>query len=549
MYSVGRKFLLKTVSVICAVILSSTVSLTQEAAAGSDSKFSMSYIYFGNTGSYTGMVDSTEGSLDDISPSYFDLNPDGSLKLTQTMDTSFISKMHERGIKVTPFLSNHWDRQTGINALSNRYALAAQIAEEVKEYGLDGVNVDLENLTENERDNYSDFARILREELPTGKSLSVAVAPKPFKVDTGWQKSYDYAELSKYCDYLMLMTYDQHYQGGPEGPVASAQFVEDSVKNALKEVPAQKIVLGLAFYGRYWKQGSTYGGYGISADRVEELIKKYRGVITYYNGYQAPKAVITIKTGDVKPYVFGSALSAGKYNIWFENEESIKYKLKLVQKYKLKGSGSWSLGQESPNTWNYYKLWLNGFYFKDVEGHWAVDSIINVANREWMKGVSSSSFLPASSLTRAEAAAILVRAMGLESPGNAGSSQFSDISNHWAESEIETARQYNIIQGIGNGKFGPDLAVTREQIATMIGRLPLKFDGSINGTKDFSDVTASANKWSYASIQKMAGYGILQGYPDGLFHPADKITRAQMAVIMDRASLYFGDEMVVASQP
>jgi len=543
---VGRKYFFRIITVICTIALASSILLTQEATAGSDNKFSMSYVYFGNTSLYTGMVNSTRGSLNDISPSYFDLNADGSLKLTPAVDSSFVSKMHEQGIKVTPFLSNHWDRQLGINALNNKHALADQIVDAIIKYNLDGVNVDLENLTEYQRDSYSDFVRILREKLPVGKSLSVAVAPKPFKVDTGWQKSYDYAALSKYCDYLMLMTYDQSYQGGPEGPVATAQFVEDSIKNALKEVPAEKIVLGLAFYGRYWKQGAAYGGYGVSADKIDELIKKYRGVVSYDKANQSPKAVITIKSSDVKPYVFGAALSAGKYNIWYENEESIKYKLKLVQQYNLKGAGSWSLGQESLKTWDYYKLWLNGYYFKDAQGHWAVDSIINMAKWEWMKGVSESSFLPEASLNRAQAAVILVRSLGLESTGKTGEVCFNDISGHWAEKEIEIARQYNIIQGIGNGQFGPHLAVTREQIATMLGRLSLRFHGSTNSTINYSDVTKSGNEWSYEFIKKMTGYGILQGYPDGLFHPADNITRAQMAVIMDRTSSYLGDGIVVA---
>ena len=157
-------------------------------------------------------------------------------------------------------------------------------------------------------------------------------------------------------------------------------------------MPAEKIVLGMAFYGRYWKQGSTYGGYGINAERVDELIQKYRGVVTYDKEYQAPKAVITIKSTDVKPTILGQTLAAGKYTIWYENEESIKYKLKLVERYNLKGTGSWSLGQESQATWDYYKLWLNGCYFKDAEGYWAMDSIIEVAQRKWMTGVSSTSF-------------------------------------------------------------------------------------------------------------------------------------------------------------
>lgn len=536
---------------MCAAVLFSSVLLTQEAVAGSDERFNMSYVYFGDTGSYSAMVENTEGSLDDISPSYFDLNEDGSLKLTQAIEPDFISEMHEKGIKVTPFLSNHWDRQSGINALENSRELVGQIVDAVEKYQLDGVNVDIENLTGNERDDYTDFVKLLRDKLPDGKSLSVAVAPKPYATEAGWQKSYDYAELAKYSDYLMLMTYDQSYQGGPEGPVASAQFVEDSIKNALKEVPAEKLVLGLAFYGRYWKQGSSYGGYGISADRVDELVKKYRGVVTYDYTFQAPKAVITIKSGDVKPYVFGQPLAAGKYTIWYENEASLKYKLQLVNKYNLKGAGSWSLGQESGSTWDYYKLWLNGYYFQDAEGSWAVDSIIKMANKKWMTGVSSTSFKPAASLTRAEAAAIIVRSLGLadSSVSTSGSPGFSDISNHWAQNEIEIAKEYNIIQGIGNGKFGPDLPVTREQMAAMLARLPLVLDGGTEAAKMFSDVTLYANSWSYDAIRKMTSNGILQGYPDGLFHPADNITRAQMAVIMDRASGYFGGNILAASLP
>ena len=226
----GSKYLLKIVSVVCIAIMCSTILFTGEAKAGPGDRFNMSYIYFGDTGAYSSIVESTEDSLDDISPSYFDLYEDGSLNLTQALDPDFISEMHGKGIKVTPFLSNHWDRQSGINALANRDSLAAQIADAVEEYDLDGVNVDLENLTGNERDDYTDFVKILRNKLPSGKSLSIAVAPKPYAVDAGWSLSYDYAGLSKYCDYLMLMTYDEHYQGGPEGPVASAQFVEDSIK-------------------------------------------------------------------------------------------------------------------------------------------------------------------------------------------------------------------------------------------------------------------------------------------------------------------------------
>jgi len=518
-----------------AFVLMVSSTQTMVGTAAETGKFNMSYIYFGSTSKYTYYVNRTKGSLDVISPSYFDLNDDGTLKLTSTISTSFINEMHSTGVKVVPFLSNHWDRNKGKKALENREALARQIADAVKKYNLDGVNVDIENVTESERDIYTDFVRILRSKLPSGKEVSVAVAPNPYNLTRGWQGSYDYTALAKYSDYLMIMAYDEHYQGGEPGPVASASFVEASIKYALQRVSKGKIVLGIPFYGRYWKNGSSYGGYGINAEHVERLIDKYNGQVVFDDKYKSPRAIITIKPGDEPDYVLGRKLDAGTYTIWYENEESIKYKLSLVQKYDLKGTGSWSLGQEDETTWSYYDLWLNGRYFSDAVNHWAEDAILFVREKGWMVGLPGNRFAPENPLTRAEAAAVLVRAFGLEKGAGNGNT-FTDTANHWAKDEIEIARQNNIVSGIGNGKFLPDKPVTRQEMAVMLDnmlKLP-ELDG--DGNNPYYDISVTRNSWSYESIIKMTGYGIFYGGVDGGFHPDDNTTRAQMAALMQRIS-------------
>ena len=126
--------------------------------------------------------------------------------------------MHQKGIRVVPFLSNHWDRASGVAALNRVDELAAEIAEAVRQYNLDGVNVDIENVTHNQRDQYTALVRRLREFLPNDKEVSVAVAANPNGWSTGWHGSYDYKELGKVADHLFLMTYDEHYQGGEAGP-------------------------------------------------------------------------------------------------------------------------------------------------------------------------------------------------------------------------------------------------------------------------------------------------------------------------------------------
>ena len=84
--------------------------LTPGAAA---SRFSMSYIYFGSPSAYVERVEQTKGSLDEISPNYFNLNSDGTLNFTGSGVNTFVAQMHQQGIRVVPFLSNHWDRALG----------------------------------------------------------------------------------------------------------------------------------------------------------------------------------------------------------------------------------------------------------------------------------------------------------------------------------------------------------------------------------------------------------------------------------------------------
>lgn len=531
-----RNVFIKFLVILPVIIMAAMMATEGQTAEGGAERFNMSYIYFGNSGIYTGYVDDTKGSLDDISPSYFDLNDDGTLKLTMAVDRRFIREMHERGISVTPFLSNHWDRQKGINALKIREQLASQVAAAIAEYDLDGVNVDIENMTETERDSYTDFVKLLREKLPVGKSVSVAVAPNPYGLTKGWHASYDLAGLSEYSDYLMLMTYDEHYQGdvkssGGAGPVAGYGFVEDSIKASLKKVPANKLVLGIPFYGRLWKQGASYGGYGISNYMVEQMIRDYNGKVVYDNVRKSPKAVITIAAGDKKPVVFGKALEAGTYDIWFENEASIKEKLELVGKYNLKGTGSWSLGQESKSTWDYYSLWLDSIYFSDIQSHWAKPSILSAMDKGWMNGVSGTQFMPDAPVTRAQAAALLVRVLGIDTSA-VRSTVFTDTKEHWAAIEIEAARLKGLVEGIGGGKFGPDNVLTREQIAVMLDRI-MKLD--TQAAPVFTDVTPENSSWSYEAVNRMAEYGMVDGFPDGTFRPEAAMKRGEISVMIERS--------------
>ena len=498
-------------------------------------KFNMSYIFFSDSSSYTSMVDSTQNSLNEVSPNYFSLNSSGNLVLTCSVDASFVSDMHSRGISVVPFLTNEWSRAVGQAALNNREKLARELADAISLYQLDGVNIDIENVTAAERDAYVDFVRLLRELLPSGKSVVVSVAANPWGIETGWQGSYDYAALAKYSDYLMVMCYDEHYYGGPAGPISSMSYLDKAMKYAVSVVPKEQIVLGLPFYGRIWgSEGCFPNGYALTNTKIAQYIRNYGGSVYVDPASKSTKAVITVGPGDVKPIVGGQALDAGTYTMWYEGEQSVKAKLELVEKYGIKGTGSWALGQETSNTWNYYKLWLNNCTFTDVQNSWAKDYILNAYMNNWITGSSADKFSPEEPLTRAQAAVMLVRRLGITPTLNPAYS-FDDCVGSWAQAYIETARKYQIISGIGDNLFDPDRPVTRQELAVMIDNaLKLQI---INGGSAFADVTLLSNPWSYAAIQAVSGSGVITGYPDGTYRPDCDVTRAEMTVYMSRMSL------------
>lgn len=509
-------------------LLLSSVSIASENVEAS--RYNMSYLYFGQTGSFIEAVNKTNDSLDSVSPSYFDLNADGTLN--EKVDPEFVESMHQQNIRVVPFLSNHWDQALGRKALENRESLVDEIVEAIEKYNLDGINVDLENLNQLDTDNYTDFVRLLREALPEDKEVSVAVGAKSYDAKTGWHASYDFEELAKYSDYLMLMTYDESYYGSAPGPVASMDFVEKSIQYALTKVPADKLVLGIPFYGRYWEIGS-FGGRGISLYRVEELVDKYNGKVYFDESKKSTYAILTIPKGAYET-VHGRVLDPGEYIIWYESDTSIKLKLKLVEKYNLKGTGSWSLNEAPSQIWSYYKHWLNGYhYFVDAENHWAEADINAIFTNGWMIGTSDYTFSPNQSLTRAQAAVVLVRALGLTNNGS--ENVFTDVAeNYWAKNEIEIAYQNGIVKGIAEGEFAPDQPLTREQMAVMLSRI-FNYKESVDILEypnPFSDI--NSEDWAYEEIMILNKLGILTGYEDGSFRPKKSITRAEMAALMNR---------------
>jgi len=322
-------------------------------------RVSLSYLFGTTSYRYLELLSKTQNSLNTVCPDFMELDFGGNLVLAgaNKLNRPFLDVLHGQGLKIIPFLANHWNREIGIAALQNRDRLSGQIAEAVETYGFDGVDVDIENVTHEHRDMYTDFMRLLREKIPIDKLVTTAVAANPRGFTTGWHGSYDYKRLADYCDYLMIMNYDEHFYGSAPGPVSSAGFFKGSIRFALEQgVPKEKIVSGVPFYGRAWKRGDVISGIGLANRDVEYLLAHYESTSSFDTTAQSARATVTINPGELEPDIWGGRkLTAGIYDIWYDSPKATRYKLDVIRQYDLRGAGSWALGQEILTVWDFWK--------------------------------------------------------------------------------------------------------------------------------------------------------------------------------------------------
>lgn len=234
-----------------------------------------------------------------------------------------------------------FDRQLVHAILSDpglRATTVANIARVVRDGGYAGVNIDFENVPVGDRDNYTVFVRELAAELGRdGHQVTLSVPAKTWDDESNaWSGAFDYRALGKLADAVMIMAYDEHWSGGPAGPVASLGWVEQVVKYATQEIAADKIRLGLAGYGYDWPAGG-YGGRAVTATEAVALAARYAATVEWDAAAQSPH--FTYWPG---PYA---------REVWFENAASLAGKLDLVAQYKLGGVALWRLGFEDPKLW------------------------------------------------------------------------------------------------------------------------------------------------------------------------------------------------------
>ncbi len=301
------------------------------------------YYYDGDKSSYNSLV-KNHAMIDIVVTHTYETDEKGNINLIAPITKAPIEYMNfanKNGIKPLAMVSNNFNGDIAkqlLESQNNRKNAIKNITKLLKQYNYAGVNIDFEGLYYYNRKNYSDFIKELYETLHSqGLLLTISIPAKTMdKLTDSWSGAFDYKELAKYADKIMIMSYDEHYPGGKPGPVASYEWVRKVAAYAVTVIPREKIMLGTASYGYDWSSGTTKA-YGINA--INNLASKYSEKIIWDSVSKTP--------------YFNYKDEAGiNHEVWFENERSLGYKLDIVNDYGLSGIGIWRLGLENDQYWN-----------------------------------------------------------------------------------------------------------------------------------------------------------------------------------------------------
>lgn len=220
--------------------------------------------------------------------------------------------------------------------------LLQEIVTTARKYGFRDIHFDFEYLRPQDKEAYNQFLREARTIIHReGWMISTALAPKTSATQAGkWYEAHDYRAHGEIVDFVVIMTYEWGYSGGPAQAVSPIGPVRNVIEYALTEMPSRKIVMGQNLYGYDWtlpfKQGTT--AKAVSPQQAIALAARYKVDIEYNETAQAPFFRYTDANNK-------------RHEVWFEDARSIQAKFNLIKELHLRGISYWKLGLSFPQNW------------------------------------------------------------------------------------------------------------------------------------------------------------------------------------------------------
>lgn len=275
-----------------------------------------------------------------ISPTWFSVT-DGTGKISSLASADYVKLAHDAGREVWGLIDNFneaFDETTDLAYASVRSRIIEQLLAEAASCGMDGINVDFENLKEAGIPHYLQFLR----ELTSAAHAQNLVVSVDTPVPQAYTMYYQRGEQARFVDYMIVMAYDEHFAGSEEaGSVSSLPFVQQAVEEMTRVMPADQVICGIPFYTRVWTE--KFGQSAITSevlgmDGAKNYAKENQMTETW--DASLGQNVATVETSDAR------------YTIWMEDEQSMEEKLKVIQSADLAGVAEWKLGFECADVWS-----------------------------------------------------------------------------------------------------------------------------------------------------------------------------------------------------
>lgn len=275
-----------------------------------------------------------------ISPTWFSVT-DETGTISSLASADYVKLAHEAGREVWGLIDNFneaFDETTDLAYASVRSRIIEQLLTEAASCGMDGINVDFENLKEAGIPHYLQFLR----ELTSAAHAQNLVVSVDTPVPQAYTMYYQRGEQARFVDYMIVMAYDEHFAGSEEaGSVSSLPFVQQAVEEMTRVMPADQVICGIPFYTRVWTE--KFGQSAITSevlgmDGAKNYAKENQMTETW--DASLGQNVATVETSDAR------------YTIWMEDEQSMEEKLKVIQSADLAGVAEWKLGFECADVWS-----------------------------------------------------------------------------------------------------------------------------------------------------------------------------------------------------
>lgn len=303
----------------------------------------------GGNDSLLNLLSKTKG-VTTVAPTWFTV-ADEKGGLISCASETYVTRAHNAGVEVWAVCGDVDAEGISMYELlsytSRREKLINNIIANAIKYNLDGINIDFEKIT---KDAGPHFVQFIRELSVKCRSNGIILSVDNYA--PGFTGYYNRKEQGIVADYVITMAYDEHTSGSEvSGSVASYNFVKDAIENTLKEVPAEKTIIGIPFYTRRWKETiNEDGSLKITSDAYG--MQQAINVLTDHG--------VEPVWDDVTKQYYGEYESGGSvYKIWLEEDASIEAKMELINEANVAGVAGWKLGLEKASVWNIIVKYVN----------------------------------------------------------------------------------------------------------------------------------------------------------------------------------------------